>query len=271
MLAMLLQDLNPAHIYCNHSVRLFFKTINIASFSTTIKVFYLMGDGMEKKPVIEIYASIECPFAYLTVYRLRQVWGEFDDRLSLAWRALSLEWINHQSYALPLFEAERELIQQIEPELPWQPWSRPQWEFPSTFWPAFEALACAQAQGQAQAFVMSWELRRAFFAGSRNISLRNEIMAVAESAAHQTDLNLDRFQADWDNGKYKALAHIESQRGWKELKLDGSATFVLPDGSRHTNPASDEPDIDEENYRVRGYEPYVGDPLDAYRAIFSHQ
>jgi predicted DsbA family dithiol-disulfide isomerase len=221
------------------------------------------------KPVIEVYSSIECPFAYLSVYRLRQVWGAFSGRLSLSWRALSLEWVNQRSYALPLFEAERELFSEIEPGLPWQPWSRPHWEFPSTMWPAYEALACAQAQGEAQAFSMSWELRRAYFAESRNISLRSEIMAVAQVVAQQADLDFSRFQMDWDQGSYKALAHNESQRGWRELKLEGSATFVLPDGEKFTNPAVGTVDIDEEKYELRSYQPYSGDPLQAYRELLS--
>jgi predicted DsbA family dithiol-disulfide isomerase len=220
-------------------------------------------------PVMEIYSSIECPFAYLAVFRLRQVWHDYEDRVGFAWRTLSLEWVNQQSFALPLFEAERQLFHQIEPDLPWQRWSRPPWEFPSTWWPAFEALNCAQAQGQAQAFEMSWELRRAYFAESRNISLRHEIMAVANAVAQQTELDLARFEADWDGGKYKGLAHSESQRGWKELKLDGSATFVLPDGTRLTNPASGDADIDEDAYEVRSYQPYAGDPRQAYRELLN--
>jgi predicted DsbA family dithiol-disulfide isomerase len=217
--------------------------------------------------MIEIYSSIECPFAYLAVYRLRQVWAEFEGQVELSWRSLSLEWINERSFALPLFEAERKLCSQIEPDLPWQQWQRPDWEFPSTWWPAFEALACAQAQGQAEALEMSWELRRAYFAESRNISLRSEIMAVASRVAMSTAFDPARFEADWDAGKYKSQAHTESQRGWKQLNLEGSVTFVLPDGSRYTNPASGEADVDEEAYEVRSFTPYPGDPLEAYREM----
>jgi predicted DsbA family dithiol-disulfide isomerase len=217
--------------------------------------------------MIEIYSSIECPFAYLAVYRLRKVWAEFEGQVELAWRSLSLEWVNERSYALPLFEAERKLFSQIEPDLPWQQWQRPDWEFPSTWWPAFEALACAQSQGQDEALEMSWELRRAYFAESVNISLRSEIMAVASRVAQRTALDTTRFAADWDAGKHKAQVHIESQRGWNELKLEGSATFVLPDGTRFTNPASGDADVDEEAYAVLSYTPYPGDPLEAYREI----
>ena len=34
-------------------------------------------------PEIQIYASIECPYAYLATYRLRQAIPEFEDRLRL--------------------------------------------------------------------------------------------------------------------------------------------------------------------------------------------
>jgi hypothetical protein len=53
----------------------------------------------------------------------------------------------------------------------------------------------------------------------------------------------------------------------KNLKLDGSATFVLPDGTRVTNPASGDADVDEEAYVVRSYEPYAGDPVQVYREM----
>ncbi len=106
-------------------------------------------------PIIEIYASIECPFAYLATYRLRQMWPEFAGRVQIAWRALSLEYINQRvGTPKPLFEAERELLTRIEPALPFQPWPRAEWEWPVTMWPAFEALACAQAQSAEAAFDM---------------------------------------------------------------------------------------------------------------------
>lgn len=97
--------------------------------------------------VIEIYSSIECPYAYLAAYRLRQIWPEFEGRVEIAWRALSLEYVNRAIYPKPLLDEEMSLFARIEPDLPMRAWIRPEWEFPTTFWPAFEALACAQAQG----------------------------------------------------------------------------------------------------------------------------
>jgi predicted DsbA family dithiol-disulfide isomerase len=88
-------------------------------------------------------------------------------------------------------------------------------------WPAFEALACAQAQNGEAAFAMSWALRYAFFTESRNIALRGELLAIAQAVAQETSLDLARFEADWDSGRYKRdgdrgepsrLARTESER-----------------------------------------------------------
>ena len=174
---------------------------------------------------------------------------------------------HRQAYPKPLYEAEYELFQRIEPGLPWKLWDRPEWEWPVTYWPAYEAQACAQDQGDTAAFAMSWALRHAYFAQNRCLSLRHEIMAVVEEAAAETNLDLDRFREDWDSGRFKAQVIEEARRGWEQLKVEGSATFVLPDGGRITNPAVGEIDFDEERAVLRSYHPYEGDPLEAYREM----
>lgn len=219
-------------------------------------------------PVIELYSSIECPYAYLAVYRLRQVWPEYAGRVQIAWRALSLEYINEEPHNKPNYDAERGFFPLLEPNLPWQPWSRSEWEWPVTLWPAFEALACAQAQGHDTAFAFSWALRHAFFNDGRTLSLRHELLAVArEMADAGYNLDVTQWIADWDSGRYKQTVLNDSRRGWRELKLNGSATFVLPDGRQITNPAIGEVDYDEENHSLRNYTPYEGNPLDAYREM----
>jgi hypothetical protein len=42
---------------------------------------------------------------------------------------------------------------------------------------------------------------------------------------------------------------------------------VLPTGWQVSNPAAGEADIDEERGVVRGYTPYEGDPVAAFRAL----
>ena len=173
---------------------------------------------------------------HLTVFRLRQVWPAYAGRLELRWRALSLEYINRQATPKPLLEVELDLIRRIEPALPLRRWARPDWQWPVTFWPAFEALACAQAQGHVAAYAMSWALRHAFFAEGRSPALRHELLEIARSAAAETPLDLGRFEADWDAGRHKAEVIADSRRGWHELKVEGSPTFVLPDGSQVSSP-----------------------------------
>lgn len=217
--------------------------------------------------VIEIYSSLECPYAYLATYRLRQVWPEFAGRVQLAWRALSLEYINQEIPSLSGHAVEIGILEMIEPELPMQPWTQPDWFWPVTFWPAFEALACAQAQGPEIGFEMSWALRRAFFAGGRCLAVRHELLAIAKSLAETGLLDFSRFKADWDNGRYKGTVIAESQRGWHDLKVEGSPTFVLPDGRQVSNPAVGEIDYDESKHILHNYQPYPGDPRVVYREL----
>jgi predicted DsbA family dithiol-disulfide isomerase len=218
-------------------------------------------------PSIEIYSSIECPYAYLTTYRLRQIWPEYAGRVRIVWRALSLEYINQRSHPKPLFEAEQQLFHKIEPDLPWKSWSRPEWDWPVTFLPAFEALACAQAQGDISAFAMSWALRHAFFAENKNLSLRHELLEIAEQVATEGTLDLEWFRDDWDHGRHKGLVLTESHLGWHDLEVKASATIILPDGRRWTNPDIGEVDFDEVNYVVRSFTPFKGDPTSTYRQI----
>ncbi len=110
-------------------------------------------------------------------------------------------------------------------------------------------------------------MRQAFFAQGRTIALRHELFAVAGKVAAQGRLDLARFEADWDSGRYKAGVIAESKQGWHSLKVDGSPTFVLPDGRRFSNPAVGEIDFDEEQYILRRYTPYPGDPLAVYREM----
>ena len=218
-------------------------------------------------PIIEIYSSIECPYAYLATYRLRQVWPEYTGRVQLVWRALALEYFNRASVSKPTHDAELGFFPQIEPALPLQSWARPEWEWPVTMWPAFEALTCAQAQSHDAAFAMSWAVRHAFFAEGRSPALRHELLAIAAQVAAEVNLDLAQFEEDWDSGRYKSSVIAESRRGWHELKVNGSATFVLPDGRQLTNPAIGEVDFDETNNILRSYTPYTGDPLAMYREM----
>ena len=61
----------------------------------------------------------------------------------------------------------------------------------------------------------------------------------------------------------------EAQCGWKQMKLQGSPTFVLPSGKQIYSPALAGLDFDEEMLRVRSYTPPVRDALDIYRDLLA--
>jgi hypothetical protein len=97
--------------------------------------------------------------------------------------------------------------------------------------------------------------------------MRHELLAIAAEVAAEGRLDLARFEADWDSGRYKQTVLEESRQGWHVLKLDGSATFVLPGGRHLTNPALGQVDFDEARGVLRSYTPYEGDPVAVYREM----
>ena len=218
-------------------------------------------------PKIEIYSDIHCPWAYLANYRLRLLWPEYEGRLEIVWRSLSLEYINRRGTPKPILDLETGYLPNIEPGIPVKPWSRPDWQWPVTFWPAFEALNCAQAQGSRQAFEFGWELRRSFFEESHSPSLRSEIFKLAREVGPATGLDTAQFEYDWDSGRYKQAVIKDSERGWHELKVKSSPTFVLPDGRQFSNPAAGHLQLDLKNHSVKGYTPAGEDWRDFYRSF----
>ena len=125
-------------------------------------------------------------------------------------------------------------MRQQEPSLPIGPWKAPEWQYPATVLPAFEALACAEQQGDDAAWAYSWRVREAFFTESRCISMRHELRKLAR----ESGLDLARFQQDWDGGSERQRVLAESHHGWEALKVRSSPTFVLPNGRQVNNPAA---------------------------------
>jgi predicted DsbA family dithiol-disulfide isomerase len=218
-------------------------------------------------PQIEVYSDLHCPWAYLAVFRLRQLWPDYAEKLEIQWRSLSLEYINRRGTPKTILDLEFDVMKQIEPDLPVKPWSRPDSEWPVTIWPAFEALECAQAQGSQPAFELSWELRRAFFEDSHSLSLRSEIFNMVRKIAGESGLDQDRLEADWDSGRYKQNVIRDSQRGWHELKVKNSPTFVLPDGQQFANPAAGELKLDLKTHAVISYTPPEENWVTVYRSF----
>ena len=168
------------------------------------------------------------------MYRLRRLWPEYRGRLRVAWKALALEIKNEQPTPKFILDQENPLMAQQEPDLPIGPWRAADWQYPATLMPGFEALACAERQGDDPAWEFSWRVRAAFFAESRCVSMRH----VLREIAGESGLDLARFTRDWDSGVQRSKVLAESHTGWEVLKVEGSPTFVLPSGRHVHNPAA---------------------------------
>jgi predicted DsbA family dithiol-disulfide isomerase len=166
------------------------------------------------------------------VYRLRKIWPEYANRVRIAWRALSLELHNRESTPKNIVDIEIPLMARQEPDLPIGPWQAAEWQYPATILPAFEALRCAELQGDSLAWEFSGGLRKAFFAHSRCISMRHVLVDLSRECG----LDVARFSRDWDSGAQRPMIIAESQRGWEQVKVQGSPTFVLPSGRTIHNP-----------------------------------
>lgn len=216
---------------------------------------------------IELYADLYCPYAYLTAYRLRKLREEYAGRVEIVHRSLALEYVNREPTPKRVLDMELPILMLEEPEIPYQPWAAPDSAWPVTMWPAFEAVKCAERQSMALADELDWRIRAAFFGESRCVSMRHVLLELAEEAG----LDPEQFSSDFDSGFAKSRVIAEARRGWETLRVDGSPTFVLPDGTQVSNPGLPEVDLDEEHgYRPRAVRPApcAGDAcLDVYRAL----
>jgi predicted DsbA family dithiol-disulfide isomerase len=180
---------------------------------------------------IAMYADLSCPYAYVSAYRLRKLREEYRGTIVIEHKSLPLEYVNREPTPKPLLERELPLLIREEPDIPYQPWQRPESEWPVTMWPAFEAVKCAERQSLVLADDLDWALRVAFFAESRCISLRHVILELVQ----RVGLDSKRFADDFDRGVTKYQVLQEAQEGWERLHVEGSPTFVLPSGKHISN------------------------------------
>lgn len=180
---------------------------------------------------IAMYADLACPYAYVSAYRLRKLHEEGRAPVVIVHKSLALEYVNREPTPKPLLERELPVLVREEPGIPYQPWQRPESEWPVTMWPAFEAVKCAEQQSLELADELDWALRVAFFAQSRCLSLRHVLLDLAQNIG----LDLARFTEDFDQGVTKYQVLQEAQEGWERLHVAGSPTFVLPSGKQISN------------------------------------
>jgi predicted DsbA family dithiol-disulfide isomerase len=177
--------------------------------------------------LIELYADLSCPFAYLLHSTWRSIRSDYAGRIQLAHQSLALEYVNREPTPKRTLDAELPVLFADEPEeIAWQAWTAPDSTWPVTIWPAFEAVKAAERQGLDMADDLAWHIRAAFFGKSRCIALRHVLLELAG----QTGLALEQFERDFDSGAGKAQVIAEAKRGWEDLQVTGSPSLRGPDG-----------------------------------------
>jgi predicted DsbA family dithiol-disulfide isomerase len=218
---------------------------------------------------IAMYADLSCPYAYLTVFRLRKLRAEYRDSIIIEHKSLSLEYVNREPTPKAVLDNEMPVLTLAEPDIPYVPWHAPLSEWPVTMWPAFEAVKCAERQSLDLADELDWAIRSAFFVESRCISMRHVLLELAR----QVGLDMDRFSEDFDSGITKRLVLEEARDGWERLRVSGSPTFVLPSGKQYSGLALPEVVLDSERFhRVVGLKSSAcagSACLDLYRKMFA--
>ena len=183
---------------------------------------------------VVVWSDIGCPWAHAAVSRLHRVRRELglDSKVRLDHRAFPLELFNARPTPKPTLDEEIVEVGALEPEAGWQPWRRPDHEWPVTTLPALEAVQAAKEQGSVASDELDRALRRAFFADSRCISLRSVILDVAASCA-AVEVESLRDALDAGRARRTVIDHFETA---EDAGVKGSPHIFLPDGSDAHNP-----------------------------------
>ena len=141
-------------------------------------------------------------------------------------RSFPLEVFNEQPTPKKVLDAEISVAGALDPEAGWQMWQAPEHEYPVTTLPALEAVQAAKEQGLAASEQLDLGLRKALFAGSRTISMRHEILAVAHRLPA---VDGTRLQEAIDSGRARTavMDQCDEARG---DHVKGSPHVFLADG-----------------------------------------
>jgi predicted DsbA family dithiol-disulfide isomerase len=183
-----------------------------------------------------VFSDVLCPWATVVVLRLHAARARAgaDDEVAIVHRALPLELLLERPVARRVVDAEIPLCASLTPEFGWSLWQGRAEEYPATSLLAAEAIQAASAQSLRAGEQLDLALRRAFFVGSRCISLRHEVLAAAETCP---DVDVDALAAALDGGLFRATVMAD----FRASRADGipcSGTVVLPDGTAVCNPGT---------------------------------
>ncbi len=152
--------------------------------------------------------------------------SEYEGRVKLRIRPFPLELTGRVGVPRALLEQEWWLAAIQEPAAAFAPFQGD--DFPTTTLPAFEAAWCAGRQGEGAALAFDLAVRRAFFAGGRNIGRREVLLDVAK----ETGLDAAAMAHALADGAARAAVEAEAREGRERWQVRGTPTVMLQDGTR---------------------------------------
>jgi predicted DsbA family dithiol-disulfide isomerase len=182
---------------------------------------------------VVVFGDLGCPWAHVAVHRLRRARASagLEGVLRIDVRAFPLELVNERPTPFRALQLEVPPLRELEPDAGWEAWSARESEWPVTTLLPMEAVEAAKEQGLEASEHLDVELRRAFFAQSRCISLRSVILDVAAGCGR---VDADALADALDDGRARR-ALLDGY--WSASSVvSGSPHLFLPDGSDVHNP-----------------------------------
>lgn len=186
---------------------------------------------------IVVYTDLNCSFAHLAVHRLHETRARLglDEIVHFDHRAFPLELFNVSVNERPGVDSEIAVVGALEPEAGWRLWQGPDWRYPVTMLPALEAVQAAKDQGWAASEQLDRALRKAFWAQSRCISMRHEILDIAAGTGV---VDVDALAVRMDDGSARADVFAQFHAAREDRVLCSPHVF-LADRSNWANPGVD--------------------------------
>jgi predicted DsbA family dithiol-disulfide isomerase len=150
---------------------------------------------------------------------------EYEGRVRIRMRSFPLEAVGGEAAPRDILEQEWWLAAIQEPAADFAPYEGDDW--PTTTLPAFEAAWCAFRQGEEEGHDYDLRVRRAFFAGGRNIGRREVLLEIAEEAG----MDLRRFERAFQSGEAREAVLEEGRLGKERYRVRGTPALMLSDGT----------------------------------------
>jgi len=181
--------------------------------------------------VLRIWSDLRCPWAYVAMIRLHRMRDHLSaDEVLFEQRAYPLELV--EDGLRPEYQARAEIVTaaQLEPT-GFSLYESPTW--PTSYLLAFEAQKWGYELGQEVGERFDLALRRAFFLHGHDLSLRNELLAVAETEY----LSSSQLSEALNDGRFRKAVITDFEEA-VDQEIEGSPQVVLSDGSTHVNPGT---------------------------------